>query len=184
MRRVMAALAVVALLAAAGCSGSGANSTSAQDSSAPVVLGTSAATSGTGTASATGGSGLAANSIPAALRDRPGGRAIALATGEPTISRADVLKRYSTPAGATLVSAVYVLLPAEFMRGVLNDPKKAKPTTAWVITYSGVTQRPHLPGIVAGKPPVAPGPGPVWSTEVADATTGEHLFLEEYPAPK
>ena len=189
MRRVMAAVVLVTLLAATGCSAG--TSKTGPAASAPVVLGTSAAMGGSASESSASAGGIAANSIPkGAFASVPGSSSISVAKGQAAISRTQAVEVAraalgSSAAGADLVSAVYVTLPAKFLDAVISDSKPATaPRTAWVVTYTNVTQR---------RQGTTPGTGEATSTEkahlgnasvVIDSATGEQLLVDEYPAPQ
>lgn len=182
MRRLAtAAVAALALLALAGCSARGGSSTASWDASKFVVLGSEAATVSPSPAMP----GLDANSLPqAALRSIPGGGEFEVASGTPAVPRQRAIE-VAQPGDGTLVSAVYVMLPASYMRGVLGDSKRAKPTTAWVVTWTGVTQ--HLRGGAAGTRGQSAAAREFIrhgdTTVIVDATTGTVLTRTEYPTP-
>ena len=189
MRRVIAVVAVAALLAATGCSGAPAGSkASLQDSSAPVVLGTSAATEASGSMPPAS-SGVTANSIPAgAFAGIPGVGAIAVASGQAAVSRSRAIEVVRALLGAsagraTLVSAVHVTLPVAFMRAARKDSAQAKPTSAWIVTYTNVVQVSSGPASAAG--PSIAGRTRLGNTSVAiDARSGKQLVRSDYPVPK
>ena len=191
MRRVMATVVLAMLLATAGCSGKAASSGAAAEPSAPVVLGTSAAIGGSATDSPAPTMGIAANSIPSgAFASIPGSGSISIATGEPTIPRAQAVETAGaapgvSAAGAKLVSAVYVTLPPKFLDAVLGGAKHATaPRTAWVVTYTNVKQRSHGGALVAGEATSTTQTRLGNTSVIIDATTGEQLLVDEYPTPK
>lgn len=193
MRGIIAAVGLVVLLLVAGCSGGAAASKIPQVASTPVVLGTSAAMGGSkapsATPTATESVAALVDSIPSTVfGGSPASKGIVEATTAPTIPRSRAIA-ITNPGTGSLASAVCVILPTSVMRGLLNDPKKAKPTTAWVVTWTGVTEPMHGGGYVAGQANIASAtPTPQTrvanSTEVIDATTGEQLLLAQYPTPK
>jgi hypothetical protein len=186
MRRVLAfALSAAIAVGLGGCTGGGTVPT-AEPRPARSTAVFAQSTVGTGSSAARSADG-SATSIPwAALKGDPGARGIVLATGTPRISRDKAIARVR-PKQGTLVSAVYVVLPTAFMRGVLNDPKDAEPTKAWMVTYTGVSRLPHW-----GKAATAPQSLQATETQanlgdmtaVFDARSGEQLLLAMYPTPK
>ena len=191
MRRaaILTAAALV-LLAAAGCSSNSPSTTNSYYLS-PAVLGSTSAGESLDTTTMPQ-TGVQNSTFPrAAFGNDPSAAQITVATGPTAISRdrAIELTNHGLGEGAQLVSAIHVTLPTAWLRGVLNDPKKAKPTSAWVVTYTAVSSRPAGGGVSRGTQgtPTAtvPGSSPArMATIVIDATTGEQLFMSEYPAPK
>jgi len=180
MKWIEAAAVVAIAVAVVGCARTAAP---VHDPSKFVVLGSENATQAAVT---TPMPGLDANSVPQdAIKGVPGASDVVVASGTPAVSR-DRAIEMSQPRTGKLVSAVYVLLPRKFMTAVLNNPKKAKPTTAWIVTWTGVREVPASGGgqaIVKGgnSGPRSTGVGD--TTAVIDATTGEQLLLTEYATP-
>ncbi|MDR3685436.1 MAG: hypothetical protein P4L93_00525 [Coriobacteriia bacterium] len=179
VNRWIGVAAVVAVgLAAAGCAHS---VPAASDASHFVVLGSDGGTGAVVAAPTM--PGLDANSVPQdGIKGVPGASDVVVASGSPAISR-DRAIEIGHPSDGTLVSAIYVLLPKIFVAAVVNNPKTSKPTTAWIVTWTGVTQQAHggayAPGKVTTPTPVRHGD----TTVVIDATTGEQLLATEYPTP-
>jgi hypothetical protein len=177
MRRSVWIAASVAtlLVAVAGCSGKAQSATSTWNASQFVVLGSEPSTENAATSAMPG---LAASSIPReALKGIPGADDVAVTTGTSAITRQQAID-LTRPKDGTLVSAVYVALPIRFMQAVFNDPKKAKPRTAWLVTWTGVALH-RIGAAGTGPRPLRSG----HSTVVIDATTGEQLLLTQYSTP-
>jgi hypothetical protein len=174
MRRVGAAfVAAFVVLGLAGCSAGATSATVSPRESEFVVLG-SATTTADPTASAM--PGLAANSVPKqAFKGISGAERIVVASGTPVVSRNQAIEA-ARLADGKLVSAVDVLLPAEVMGAILASAKTAKPTTAWAVTWTGVTQHVPARGKSASKRAIRHGN----TTVVVDASTGKVLTRIEY----
>ena len=176
MRRGMFFVAVVALLGAAGCSGGSSGSATSPTQAAVVATASSAATS-----SAPKGSPGTTSSAVATDWISPN-QVVKVTGHKPPIPLSRLLKR-TTPAGAKLVSAVYVQLPIQFTRRILAHPR---PRLAWILTYANVklTYSGGPAGATAESRARRSTPPIGNSIEVVDATTGEVLRSAGYSMPQ
>jgi hypothetical protein len=197
-RAVTVSAAALLVLSVAGCAPSSPSNSGYYVS--PQILGTRSSGESLDT-TLTPQSGVDNSTFPrAAFGNDPSAAQITVATGPTAISRDKAIELTSKGAAfkdATLVSAVHVTLPTAFMRVVLSDPKKAKPTSAWVVTFTGVAITAYGGHVIRAAPggarstqvatPTAevPGTAPAYmATSVIDATTGELLYGSDYPGPQ
>ena len=184
MRRAALIVAMVAVLGATGCHGgkSAYSATPTQDA----LAARDSATTTSAPASAKAATTSAGTAEAIAHGHFPGTAMIA--SGKPRISLAQAYQA-SHLGGGVLVSAVYLELPTTFMRNILSKAKKAKPTPAWVLSYTGVTS--FAPSIGPFGHSDAGGLGAQNATQqnqthvgnmtaIVDATSGEVLETTEY----